>query len=1291
MVWLCPISFTLMTVERKRKREESLSSRKLKKLSPAIENDDISAQETYESSDVQEDEWSNAENDNGEDQDWGGISYEAEESVRSGKKSAKPTGEEIRTIKDATDLFRSNTFKLQIDVLLPNIQPKTKRKPPLERFLLSLYTFLSGLSDVSPKHPLEAARNLLKAGVSVPFPTPLPTEETQWKVAFASPSDITIVGSWANKTSVKGQGRCSFGVDLAVEMPSSLFQEKDYLNGRFFHKKAFYLATIAAAIANPNSGLNVDVSYISTNDDPRLTKLVLEPKADGSSTDFTKLNARINIIPTISSTESPIPLHRLSPAHANIRITPQSASASSSFSDTQIKDSSNLPSPTYNNALLTSFVPKSYLLSVHSLQQIAPGFEDALALIRVWANQRGYGESGGQAARISVRGFDGKGPWWAALLMYLILGEESTSAGRKFGGHGKRKPLGKGLSSYQLFRAALDFLAKHDFENEPVFVKAEGGHRYTPDEYSSNHDMVFVDSTSTVNLLAGVPTGSMKLLGNDARRTLETLDDSSTDPFPEVFLMDHRDLQTRFDVVINVDLSNAKSRKFDFHQTLDLGSASNAILSSVSSVLTQALGNRVRAIGILHPTPSTRPLSQAQPLTSHIIHIGLIYNPLHAWRQVDHGPNSASDPDPVSVKKFRDFWGDKAELRRFKDGSIVESVVWDVKTVDEKTLIPRRIVAFVLERHFGIGEEAVRGWQEGFDRMLRLPESVSRYYIGADGAGVGVGFKAALGAFDSVVKAIKALSSDEGNALPLSVMNISPTSESLRYTSVFSPVPLPDSIASVLPPNARYSNPTEFVIEFERSSRWPDDLKAIQKVKLAFLEKLARDLMGRVKGLRATVIAGDVEGMDGSEIRDVARLELITEEGWAFVGRIWHDREAVLLDRIINDTVSTLPHVAHKDKSHRQGRNYHSAIQAREAYTRLYLHAPMHHRAIAKLCHHFPAFAGTVRIAKRWFAAHWLLGGTDGAGYVSEEAVELLCAMFFVKRGWEAEVDRGDEDKDVRGDEQMVVPGSKERGFALLIQFLKDWKWDVQGEGIFVPLYGSSTVPNSKQPKAVAASISTGVWKIRTAMDEEGGIWTMFGPDAIVARRVRALAQATWKCLKEMETSASSEKGVVLSIFDHPTDDYDVIIDLDRALLPRYHQNVSLTASELLQIPRRKQFSNDDELAAASSRNIRPGFDPAMLLCRDLKRIYQDTFRIFHDCFGGDRFGIVWDPSLKQPRPFRVLGGFSFSAESQDKQVTGKVDKGSKRDMVVLNEQGVLGELERLGRGIVSGITIHAR
>lgn len=90
-----------------------------------------------------------------------------------------------------------------------------------------------------------------------------------------------------------------------------------------------------------------------------------------------------------------------------------------------------------------------------------------------------------------VRGFDGKGPWWAGLLGLLIAGEERTASGAK----STRKPLGRGLSSYQLFRAALDFLgnfffenlihtifadsylAKHEFGKDHVYLRSQDGHR----------------------------------------------------------------------------------------------------------------------------------------------------------------------------------------------------------------------------------------------------------------------------------------------------------------------------------------------------------------------------------------------------------------------------------------------------------------------------------------------------------------------------------------------------------------------------------------------------------------------------------------------------------------------------------------------------------------------------------------------------------------------------------------------------------------------------------------------
>ncbi|KAG5179918.1 Nrap protein-domain-containing protein [Tribonema minus] len=53
--------------------------------------------------------------------------------------------------------------------------------------------------------------------------------------------------------------------------------------------------------------------------------------------------------------------------------------------------------------------------------------------------------------------------------------------------------------------------------------------------------------------------------------------------------------------------------------------------------------------------------------------VGLLLNAESAARAVDCGPSAE---DAATAAAFRAFWGTRAELRRFKDGAIVEAVVW---------------------------------------------------------------------------------------------------------------------------------------------------------------------------------------------------------------------------------------------------------------------------------------------------------------------------------------------------------------------------------------------------------------------------------------------------------------------------------------------------------------------------------------------------------------------------------------------------------------------------------------
>lgn len=582
-------------------------------------------------------------------------------------------------------------------------------------------------------------------------------------------------------------------------------------------------------------------------------------------------------------------------------------------------------------------------------------------------------------------------------------------------------------------------------------------------------------------------------------------------------------LESLFSPYLSVDLSSAKPRTPAAYAVLEHGSQANALLTQLATTLRHGLGNRTKAVALLHPTSETRPLSQAHPANPHTLHIGLIYDPENFSRLVDHGP-VAEDPDPINAEKFREFWGDKAELRRFKDGRIVESVVWDVKTSDERSQVPAMVVRHLLERHFGVAPDAVQTFQSAFDATLRVPEAVARMHQGSASAS---GFKAAMTAFDQLVKDLKALD----DQLPLSLVNVSPVSEYLRYTSVFTPISLTAKSAASMPECWRYLAPMEIVLEFEKSARWPDELRAIQKIKLAFFERVATVLMDSKEGIKATVVIGD--GIGRSEIQDQARLEIVTADGWVFSARIWHDREATLLDRIIENK-PRVP-IGFMQPEEANGKERQEALEAKEVYTRRFIYAPRHHRAIAALSHRFPAYPGTARLVKRWLASHWLLHG-----HVTEEAVELICAAFFLGDGKVPIV--GATTEYCAG-----TPGSKERGFATVVAFLKEWKWE---DGLVVPLFGNGEGRESSATVAISVNggHKRGVWGIFSDEDKTGRMWTSAGPDVMVAHRIRTIAKATFDHMVEIEKGAfdakvrNSSKDAASSVADVSSRHYSYIL-----------------------------------------------------------------------------------------------------------------------------------------------------
>jgi U3 small nucleolar RNA-associated protein 22 len=571
------------------------------------------------------------------------------------------------------------------------------------------------------------------------------------------------------------------------------------------------------------------------------------------------------------------------------------------------------------------------------------------------------------------------------------------------------------------------------------------------------------------------------------------LEDSSVDSFAEVLLRDHTLPIGMFDdffqyvqlsrqegiLTLRIDTTDIKIPE-DLHSRSELLDESDRLVQYISPILRKALSDRIH---LLHLAPSTSGLT-----------IGMVYNPSHATRVLDVGP---ATNQVAEVEAFRKLWGDKAELRRFKDGSIAESIVWDIARPEEASRIPGRIVHHILARHAGLSEVDIKSLSsdQAWSSIIQIPQS-AREGIAVNGAEK-LGFRPIMDSYDELYKLLK----DVDDELPLAILNVSPVTEMLRYSAPFIPHPIDLERFASAPACLQYIPSGEITVQFESSPRWPDDLSAIQKVKMALFDKLASLIESKLRGSKARIVFDS----SYSEIEDHVSLEVLLPKGVSFRLRIFHEKEKVLLERSLEDTKpafgTALPTPPRR-----------LILPAIEKHMYRFIHAPKHHHGLAPLHHKYPSFSTATRLVKRWFAAHML------SLLVTNEALELLVAATYLDSG------------------PLSAPASGTTGFIRTIQKLADWEW--RSEPVLVPLFADRESGTTRprfdiELRKIAVEAfekrSAGeqrAWCIATEDDLEGYRWTK-GISRVIAGRIGALARATISALGESVTLA---QGVNVSV-----------------------------------------------------------------------------------------------------------------------------------------------------------------
>ena len=637
--------------------------------------------------------------------------------------------------------------------------------------------------------------------------------------------------------------------------------------------------------------------------------------------------------------------------------------------------------------------------------------------------------------------------------------------------------------------------------------------------------------------------------------------------------------------------------------------SSNRILdfcSKLHGVLTTALGDRAILIfprsSALSPWPIVDPDGCTLVKDASTILVGVLVDSMQVGRAVDRGPPAE---DKKAASAFRKFWGEKAELRRFKDGSILESLVWSEK-IGEKSIL-QQIVGYAVGRHLGQDiAEGITFVGDAFDQILPM-------HFGLSSSSLAM-YQPLLSAYETLEKQMRGM-----KGLPLQIRKISASCADLRYASI---IPFIPNRKNVL------SHPMDIIVQFEGSARWPDDLAAIQRTKIALLLKIGESLEVSVPGLSTQL--GLENGV--KTLSNMAFLDIVyPDTAVAFRLRIHHDRELTLLERQL------------KDKSE----DLHSREEAASAvsvYKRGFIQAPAHTQAFRLLCTRFPLLSPTMRLMKQWCNSHLL------SGHIDEELIELLTIRTFVHPyPWQA-------------------PGSLRTGLLRTLTSIARWDW--RFEPLIVDLSGEMTAEDIS-----AIAVRFEAWrKIDPAMNrtvmfaasnlDHGGItWTEHGPSKLVATRLTSLAKAACRVVKDQGFDID-----VGTLFTHSLADYDFVVHLNPD-----------SFSELA--GKAKKQSSFKNLQVSVTKDVSLiGYDPVRLFISELKHVYGDAIVFFHNSNEPSCIAGLWSP-VTSPRTWKT--NMSYSTVPTTDPEVGEEGKGAQ---ATINRTAILNEMGRLGGDLVLGI-----
>uniref|UniRef100_A0A915IUB4 Nucleolar protein 6 n=1 Tax=Romanomermis culicivorax TaxID=13658 RepID=A0A915IUB4_ROMCU len=528
----------------------------------------------------------------------------------------------------------------------------------------------------------------------------------------------------------------------------------------------------------------------------------------------------------------------------------------------------NKPTPFYNQTILKDILAVKIKTNAEIFLQNIPNINDGLKLINLFLKLR-FGNN------------DQLNNFALCFLCFMVRnGRLQTSSSTK----------------KQIFRSFLTSISQSNLDQNGSSLSDR---QVDLEEFRRHFKVVFVDFSGFYNLCYDWNISTYSQLKRECTAALKQLNSNEIHCLTELFTRKTQ-FYLKFDSYFRLQFDKEQATFFEKQKLVDVANNKNLLLTNKAvEVLSRGLGSRILSIDFRIMENST-------------FIFGISLDEANYSNLVDRGP-SADSPQAVD---FRDFWGEKAEMRKFADSSICETCVWGTNETKMygRTII-EKIVKYVSKRHLNLDESRIKFvGGDGYLSALLFRKVEPKMDKKSPFLGTGEEeFKYLSQIYDEFSQALRLLEN-----LPLNINKISPVSTYLRRTEV-------QKINSLQ-------------LTLESSGKWPDDLYAVRKLKTAFYCQISAQINKQLSSMTSSARENSV---------------LIFYKGYVFRLVISYFREVTLLKRETEDSQASKLNLEINEKPKLAGQIY-SLVQK------------------------FPSYALACRFFKKWISSHMLTDYLSG-------------------------------------------------------------------------------------------------------------------------------------------------------------------------------------------------------------------------------------------------------------------------------------------------------------------------